>query len=178
MQSCFLCFDNCVSQNTEKRNQTLKMILLTINSTYHDHLKFYCFLSGFPSYIAKIEGQGKNIMVGTVVKANIGELEEEVREYNPRRTRKEFTGVVKGVSGRRKFLARFHNGCKKNLSSNQLTVVIVEKILVEEEPEVSKIPDIPEYQLELEKGYYSCVYVMIQLKKEVGVESKEEQVDM
>ena len=38
-------------------------------------------------------------------------------------------------------------GAKNNLSSNQLTVVIVEKIPAEEEPEVSTIPDIPEDQV-------------------------------
>ena len=54
----------------------------------------------------------------------------------------------------------------------QLTVVIVEKIPAEEEPEVSTIPEIPEDQVELEKGYYCSVYVMLQFKKEVGVENK------
>ena len=101
-------------------------------------------------------------MEGTVVKAKIGELEEEVRAGNSRRMRKELTGVVQGVSGRMRFLVRFQNGCKKNLSSNQLTVVIVEKIPVEEEPEVSTIPEIPEDQVEKEKGYYRCLYVMLQ----------------
>ena len=38
-------------------------------------------------------------------------------------------------------------GAKNNLSSNQLTVVIVEKIPAEEEPEVSTIPVIPEDQV-------------------------------
>ena len=79
--------------------------------------------------------------------------------------RKYFTGVVQGVLG------RFHNGCEKNLSSNQLTVVIVEKIPMEEEPEVSTIPEILEDQVEKEKGYYHCNYIMLQFKKEVGVES-------
>ena len=65
--------------------------------------------------------------------------------------RKLFTGVVQGVSWRRRFLVRFQNGCKNNLSSNQLTVVIVEKIPVEEEPVVSTIPEILEDQVELEK---------------------------
>ena len=83
-------------------------------------------------------------MVGTVVKSKIGELEEEVRAVSSRRIRKEFTGVVQGVSGRRRFLVRFQNGCKNNLSSNQLTVVIVEKIPEEKEPEVSEISEIPE----------------------------------
>ena len=91
-------------------------------------------------------------MEGTVVKAKISELEEEVRAGNSRRMRKEFTGVVQGVSRRRRFLMRFQNGCKNNLSSNQLTVVVVEKIPVEEEPEVSTIPEIPEDQVKKYKG--------------------------
>ena len=93
-------------------------------------------------------------MVGTVVKAKIGELEEEVRVGSSRRMRKEFTGVVQGVSGRRRFLVRFQNGCEKNLSSNQLTVVTAHEILVEEAPEVSTIPEIPEDNAESHKGYY------------------------
>ena len=69
--------------------------------------------------------------------------------------------MVQGVLGRRRFLVRFHNGCGNNLSQNQLTVVIVEKIPEEKEPEVSKIAEIPEEQVELEKGYYCCVYIML-----------------
>ena len=111
-------------------------------------------------------------MVGTVVKAKIGDLEEEARAGNSIRMRKELNGVVQGVSRRRKLLAMFQNGCKKNLSLNQLTVVIVENIPVEEEPEVSTIPEIPEDQVELEKGYYLCVYVVLQFKKEVSADSK------
>ena len=71
-------------------------------------------------------------MVGTIVKAKIGELEEEVRVGSSRRIRKELTGVVQGVSGRRRFFARFQNGCEKNLYSNQFTVVTSHDILVEE----------------------------------------------
>ena len=68
-------------------------------------------------------------MVGTVVKSNTGKLEEEVRAGSSRRVRKEFTGVVQGVSGRGGFLVSFQNGCKNNLFLNQLTVMIVENIL-------------------------------------------------
>ena len=91
-------------------------------------------------------------MVGTVVKAKLSELEEEVRVDSSRRMRKELTGVVQGVSGRRRFLVRFHNGCKNNLSSNQLTIVTAHEILVEEAPEVSTIPEIPEDNVESHKG--------------------------
>ena len=86
--------------------------------------------------------------------------------------------MVQGVLGRRILLVWFHNGCKKNLSSNQLTVVIVENIPEEKEPEVSKMAEIPEEQVELEKISYLCVYVMLRFKKEVGVDSKEEQADV
>ena len=92
-------------------------------------------------------------MVGTVVKAKIGELEEEVRVGSARRMTKELTVVVKAISGKRKFLVRFHDGCEKNLSSNQLTVVTPHEILVEEAPLVSKIPEIPEDIVESHRGY-------------------------
>ena len=111
-------------------------------------------------------------MVETIVKSKISELEERVRAYSLRRTSKEFTDVVQGVSGRTSFFVSFQDGRKKNLSSNQINVVIVEKIPEEKEPEVSEIPEIPKEQVELEKGYYSCVYVMLRFKKYVGVEIK------
>ena len=75
-------------------------------------------------------------MVGAVVRSKIGELEEEVRVGILRRMRKEMTGVVKGVSGNKRFLVSFQDGCKKNISSNQLTIVIVENIPEEKESEV------------------------------------------
>ena len=51
-------------------------------------------------------------MEGTVVKYEIGELEEEVRAGNSRRMSKDFTGIVQGVLGRRRLLVRFQNWCK------------------------------------------------------------------
>ena len=40
--------------------------------------------------------------------------------------------------------------------------MIVEKFLEKKQPEVSGIAEIPEDQVELEKGYYCCVYIMLQ----------------
>ena len=71
-------------------------------------------------------------------------------------------------------MVRFHNGCKNNLSLNQLTVMTAHEILVEEAPEVSTIPEIPEDIVESRKGYYVCVYVIIQLKTEEKIDNKEE----
>ena len=94
-----------------------------------------------------MKGRGDKIVEGAVVKAKIGELEEYVRAGDSRKMRMEFTGVVQGVSGRRRFLVRFQSGCKNNLSPNQLAVVIVEKIPEEKEPEVSEISEIMEEQV-------------------------------
>ena len=99
-----------------------------------------------------MKGRGNKIVVVTVVKAKIGELEEEVRVGSARRMRKEFTGVVQAISVKKKFLVRFHDGCDTNLSSNQLTAVAAHEILVEEAPLVSTIPVIPEDKNESHKG--------------------------
>ena len=74
--------------------------------------------------------------MGTVVKENIGELEEEVRAGFSRRTRKGFTGVVQVILGKKRFLVRFQYGCENSLSSNQPNIVIVEKISEDKEPKV------------------------------------------
>ena len=56
------------------------------------------------------------------------------------------------ISGKKMFLVRFQGGCKKNLLSNQLTIMIVEKIPEENKPKVFINTDIPEEQVTLDKG--------------------------
>ena len=73
---------------------------------------------------------------------------------------------------------RFQDGCKNNMNLNQLTIIIVEKILVEEDPEVPIIPEIPEEQVTLEKGYYHGVYVILHFNKDDVVGRKEDQADV
>ena len=53
---------------------------------------FY-YQASFPTQ-KKLKGSGNKIVVGTVVKSKIGELEEEVRAGSSRSMRKELTGVV------------------------------------------------------------------------------------
>ena len=48
---------------------------------------------------------------------------------------------------------RFQDGRKNNLSLNELTIVILEKIPEEKESEVYEIVEIPEEQVRLEKVY-------------------------
>ena len=86
--------------------------------------------------------------------------------------------MVQGVSGKRRFLVRFHDGCKNNMSWNQLTVVAAHEILVEEAPLVSTIPEIPEDIVEIHKGYYVFVYVLLHLKTEDIIYNKEEQMEL
>ena len=63
--------------------------------------------------------------------------------------RKELTSTVQGLLGKKRFLVRYQDGCKHNLSSNQLTILMVENIPEEKEPEVFAIPEIPEQQVKL-----------------------------
>ena len=65
------------------------------------------------------------------------------------------TGLLQVFSVNKIFLVIFQDGCKNNLSLNQLAIVIVEKILEEKEPEVFAIPGILEEQVKLEKGQLS-----------------------
>ena len=55
-------------------------------------------------------------MVGTVVKAKVGDMEEEIREVFLRRLRKEITGVVQEVVENRRYLVRLQYGLKKDMS--------------------------------------------------------------
>ena len=78
---------------------------------------------------------------------------------------KELTGVVQGVSGNKRFLVRFQYGCKNDLTSNQLTVVVLEKSPVEKEPKVPMIPVVPDEIFPSEKVYYNGVRVVLYFHK-------------
>ena len=51
----------------------------------------------------------------TVVKAKVCELEEEAREGFTSKLRKELSGVVQGVSGKKRLLVRFKDGCENDM---------------------------------------------------------------
>ena len=55
----------------------------------------------------------EKIVVGTVVQAKIGKLEEEVMSGRLKMMSKELTGVVQGVLAKKRFLVRFQDGCEK-----------------------------------------------------------------
>ena len=63
--------------------------------------------------------------MGKVVKAKVGELEEDIRELFSRRLRKEMTGVVQEIVGKRRYSVRFQYGLDKEMSPNQITIVVV-----------------------------------------------------
>ena len=96
-------------------------------------------------------------MVGMAVKSKICELEEDVKEGSSRSTRNELTGVLLVISGKKRFLVRFQDGCKNNLSLNQLTIFILDNIPEEKEPEAPASTEIPDELVELDKGYYCRV---------------------
>ena len=106
----------------------------------------------------KKSGRGDKIMVGMVVKAKVGDLEEDIRDEFSRRLRKEMTGVMQAVFGKRKYLVRFQNRLEKDISSNQLTIVVV-RSEVEEEIEVREVEMIHEVREEL--GCYHWAYIYL-----------------
>ena len=81
--------------------------------------------------------------------------------------------MVQRVSGKKRFLVRFQYGCEKDLNSNKLTAVAVEKNPVDEEPKVPTIASVPENAVDLEKGWYHGVYGIQDFTKEGGVYIKE-----
>ena len=64
-------------------------------------------------------------MVGTVVKAKVGELEEDIREGFLRKLRKLMSGVVREVVMKCRYSVRFHDRLEKEMSSKQLNIVVV-----------------------------------------------------
>ena len=76
----------------------------------------------------------KKILVGSVVKAKVGELEKIKNNGRTRRMRKEVVGCVKSVVGKNKFLVLFEYGQKKEISSSLLLFLIFkEEVDMDEE---------------------------------------------
>ena len=125
MQSCFLCFDICLLKTHKKstrrsiRSYRRYTQLIITTSNY-----IVSYQASLPTE-QKLKGRGDNAVVGTVVKAKICELEEEVRAGNSRRMSKDLTGVDQGICGEKRLLARFQDGCKNDITSYQLTIVTV-----------------------------------------------------
>ena len=81
--------------------------------------------------------------------------------------------MVGGVFGKKRFLERFQDGFEKELISNQLTFVKIESMPNTEEAKVPAIYVVAVETIDLDKGYYHGVYVLLQYKKEDGVGIKE-----
>ena len=74
---------------------------------------FFLFLI-LPPTLWRFKGKGNNILVGTVTKAKVGYLEDELRELFTRRMKNEFTGVVvREGAGKKMFLVGFQHGLEK-----------------------------------------------------------------
>ena len=102
------------------RQRTRRPTLITMNPS----IPTADYDTTFPPQTKKC-GRGNKIMVGMVVNAKVGELEEEIREEFLRRLRKDITGVVQVFWGKRMYLVRFQYGLDKEMSSNQLTIVFL-----------------------------------------------------
>ena len=88
---------------------------------------------------------------------------------------KEFSGVVQGVSGESRFLVRFKDGCDNYMTPNQLTRVTLDEIPVTGEADFPTIYSILDEKVDLEKGSYHGVYILINFNNWGGVDRKEDQ---
>ena len=83
------------------------------------------------------------IVVGSVVKAKVGELEKITRKGRTRRMRKEVVGCVQSVVGKNIFLVLFKDGQQKQIGYCSL-VYLNEKEEVEMEESITLFPEIEE----------------------------------
>ena len=120
-------------------------------------------------------GRGKNILLGTAVKVKVDDLDDGVREGFYTWLIKELNFVVESISSKRRFLARFQYGCEKDLTSNHITVVTVDRIPMNEEAEVPMISTKTEEEVDLYKGYYNVVCVFLDFNKEEDIVTNEEE---
>ena len=82
------------------------------------------------------------IGVGSVVKAKVGEMEENTREGRIRRMRKELMGRVQAVVEKKKILVQFKNLQKKEMISCSIVYVFLkEEICPEMDDPISKLPE-------------------------------------
>ena len=76
----------------------------------------------------KEANRGKTkIVVGPVVIAKVGDMEEKTRKRRSRRTRKEVVGYVQDVVGKKKILIQFEDGKRKDMGTCSLTLISTEE---------------------------------------------------
>ena len=83
------------------------------------------------------------------------------------------TFVVQEIVGKRRYLVRFQDGLEKEISSNQLAIVVV-RSEVEEDIEVMEVEIIPKVREEL--GCYHWVCISLHFIKEDRLDKREYQV--
>ena len=83
------------------------------------------------------------LVVGSVVKAKVGELEKITSKGRTRRMRKEVVGCAQSAVDNNKFLVLFEDGQKKDISSC-LLFYLSEKEEVDMEESITLFPDIEE----------------------------------
>ena len=84
-------------------NSTCTLILLLI------------LISFIPLHNGSAGEGGEGVLLGKAEKAKLGESEDEIWGGLSRRMRKELTDAVKGVSGNRRFLVMFQDGCEQDM---------------------------------------------------------------
>ena len=69
-------------------------------------------------------------------------------------------------------MVRFKDGFEKDLISNQTTVITVDRIPDTKKDELTKVSMIPDKTVDLEKGYYHVIYVLLHFVMEDDTDRK------
>ena len=117
-------------EHCNQRYTRLTINPTNVTSSYHYPLPLHSIGAGW--------GVNK-ILVGTVVKSKVDELQYDVREVFSRCLRKKLTVVFQGVSGKRRSLVRFQYGCENYLTLHQQKFVTIERRLMTEEAKMLTI---------------------------------------
>ena len=78
--------------------------------------------------------------MGSVVKAKVGYLKKITREGRSRKIREEVVGCVQSVLGKKKFLVKFEDGQKRDISSYVMVFLSSEEGVEMDEP-ISHLPE-------------------------------------
>ena len=99
---CFLLRPKIENKQPDARNARQKTQLLTLLSMKNS----IPTVASDTTCLTKTKNcvRGNKMMVGMVVKDKVGDLDKEIREIFSRMLRKEMTGMVKEVVGKRRYL--------------------------------------------------------------------------
>ena len=117
---CWLLFFVGITFHTKKINRTLTISYCNCQTPPHPNSNMISPVVTIAEGMKENKRTKTKIRVESVVKAKVGEMEENTREGRSRSIRKEVVGCVQAFVGKKKILFKFKDGKKKEMSSSLL----------------------------------------------------------